>query len=113
MLREEDEDIDARGIETQTHSRSSRRRRKPLSNHSNHREVDEAAEDAAGEVTVMLLHLRSPMLPLSSSYPRRYRKRRIEAVGVDVVGDEVDEEEAVQSASHSVWLLEVANSVDN
>jgi hypothetical protein len=77
--------------------------------------VDEAAEDADGdaEITVMLPDLRSPMQPLSSLYLRLYKKRRIEAEEVGVVGDVVDEEEAARNASHSVWLLGVASLVDN
>ena len=115
IIREEDDDIDAREIETPTHSQSSRRWRKQGSNHNNHKEVDEAAEDADGdgEITVMLPDLRSPMLLHWILCPRLYKKRRIEAVGVDAGEDEVDEEEAAQSVSHSVLLLVVANSVDS
>jgi hypothetical protein len=102
MLRGEDEDTDARAIETPTHSQSSKRRRKQHRNHSTHnshnshnrKEVDGAAEHADGAATMMPLDPRSPILPRSSSCLRLYRRRRIAAGGVDVGQDEVDAEEA-------------------
>lgn len=117
MSQEEHEDGGTHGIEVETqmppHNQTSHSKRK-RNQHNRHREVaDGVAEEEGEEVKQIVQDPHNQTLPLSSLYPRLYKKQHTEEeeVGVGVGG--VVEEEVAQSVSHSVWLLVVVNLVGN
>jgi hypothetical protein len=120
ILQEEHEDGGTHAIEVETqmppHNQTShsKRKRNQHNRHNRHREVaDAVAEDEGEEAKQIVQDPRNRTLPLSSLYPRLYKKQHTEEeeVGVGVGG--VVEEEVAQSVSHSVWLLVVVNLVGN